>query len=53
MFGKLLNLFFADKGVNNEKLTLTENGETLLKNEEIAGNLNDLFSDITTNLKLP
>ena len=53
MFGKLLNLFFADKGVNNEKLTLTENGETLLKNEEIAGNLNDLFSDIITNLKLP
>ena len=53
IFGKLLNLFFTDKGVNNEKLTLTENGETLLKNEEIAGNLDDFFSDIITNLKLP
>ena len=53
IFGKLLSLFFADKGINNEKITLIKNGETLSKNEEIAENLNNYFSCIVTNLKLP
>ena len=43
----------TDKGVNNEKITLIENGETVPKNEEIAKNLNNYFPDIITNLKLP
>ena len=34
-------------------MTLIENGETLPKNEEIVENLNNYFSDIRTNLKLP
>ena len=53
IFWKTVKPFFADKGVNNEKMTLIENGETLPKNEEIVENLNDYFSDIRTNLKLP
>ena len=42
----------TDKGVNDEKITLIENGETVPKNEEIAENLNNYFPDIITNLKL-
>ena len=53
IFWKTVKPFFADKGVNNEKMTLIENGETLPKNEEIVENLNNYFSDIRTNLKLP
>ena len=52
-FLKTVKLFFTGKGVNNEKITLIENGETLSKNEEIAENLKNYFSDIITNLKLP
>ena len=52
-FQKTVKSFFTDEGVNNEKITLIENGETLSKNEEIAENLNNYFSDIITNLKLP
>ena len=50
---KTVKPFFTSKGVNNEKVTLIENGETLSKNEEIADNLNNYFSDIITILKLP
>ena len=35
------------------KITLIENGETLSKDEEIAENLNNYFSNIITSLKLP
>ena len=52
-FWKTFKPFFTDKGVNNEKVTVIENGETLSKNEEIAENLNNIFSDIITILKLP
>ena len=40
-------------GVKNEKITMIENGETLSKKEKIDENLNNFFSDIITNLKLP
>ena len=52
-FQETFKPFFTDEGVNNEKITLIENGETLSKNEEIAENVNNYFSDIITNLKLP
>ena len=53
IFWKTIKPFFTDKGINNEKITLIENGEELLKNEEVTENLNNLFSDIISNLKLP
>ena len=53
IFWKTIKPSFTDKGINNEKITLIENGETLSKNEEIAENLNNYFSDIITNLKPP
>ena len=48
----MLSLFFTNKGVKNEKITMIKNGETLSKNEEIEENLNNFFSDKITNLKL-
>ena len=52
-FWKTVKHFSTDKGVNNEKIPLIENGETVPKNEDIAENLNNYFPDIITNLKLP
>ena len=52
IFWKTIKPSFTDKGINNEKITLIENGETLSKNEEVTENFNNFFSDIT-NLKLP
>ena len=51
-FWETIKPFFTDKGVTNEKITLAGNGETLPKNEEIAENLDNYFSDIITNRKL-
>ena len=50
-FLKTVKPLFTEKGVNNEKIRLIENGETLLKNEEIPENLNNFFSDIDNQSK--
>ena len=52
-FWKTIKAFFADKGVNHDNITLVENEETVSYNKEISETLNNFFSEVVTNLKLP
>ena len=52
-FWKSIKLFFTDKGVNHDNITLVENEETVSDNKEISETLNNFFSEVVTNLNLP
>ena len=52
-FWKTIKLFFTDKDVNHDNITLVENEETVSDNKEISETLNNFFAEVVTNLNLP
>ena len=52
-FWKTIKLFFTDKDVNHDNVTLVENEETVSDNKEISETLNNFFAEVLTNLNLP
>ena len=47
-FGKTVEPFSSDKGINNEKILLIEEGETISDNKAISEKLNNSFADTET-----
>ena len=52
-FWKTIKPYFTDKGINHDNINLVENKETVSDNKEISETLNDLFSEVVTNLNPP
>lgn len=44
--------FFTDKEINNEKVLLLEEGETISDNKNISENLNNVLVDAVKNLNI-
>ena len=52
-FWKTVKPFLSDKSKTSDKIHLNENGELLNSESETAGVLNNFFSNIVKNLKIP
>ena len=52
-FWKTIKPYFTDKGINHDNINLVENKETVSDNKEISETLNNLFSEVVTNLNPP
>ena len=53
MFSKTVKPFFSDKVTSSEKINLIEEDETMRNNTDTARVLNNFFSNIVSNLKIP
>ena len=52
-FWKIIKPFVSDKSINNDKIHLNENGESINSKTKTAEVLNEFFSNIVKNLKIP
>ena len=52
-FWKTIKLYFTDKCVNDDSITLVQNEETVSENKETSETLSNFFSEVVTNLNLP
>ena len=52
-FWKTVKPFLSDKSVNSDKIHLIENGELINSKSKTAKVLNEFFSNIVKNLKIP
>ena len=50
---KTVKPFLSDKSINNDKIHLNENGELINSKFKTAEVLNEFFSNIVKNLKIP
>ena len=53
IFSKSVKLLFSDKITFKEIINLTENGEILSSDTDIADTFNDYFSNVVQNLNIP
>ena len=52
-FWKTVKPFLSDKSINSDKIHLNENGELINSKTKTAEVLNEFFSNIVKNLKIP
>ena len=52
-FWKTVKPFLSDKSINSDKIHLNENGELINSESKTAEVLNEFFSNIVKNLKIP
>ena len=52
-FWKTVKPFLSDKSINSDKIHLNENGELINSKSKTAEVLNEFFSNIVKNLKIP
>ena len=53
IFWKTVKSFLSDKSINSDKIHLNENGELINSKTKTAEVLNEFFSNIVKNLKIP
>ena len=52
-FWKTVKPFFTEKGVNQDRILLFEENETISESDEISKNLNNFFANIVKHLNIP